>query len=771
MRNHIAFKFIALLLCAATLALSLGCGAAVFVLGEMGLFSGSIEDMREDRLMLASEDLCRYFVTQYVWENLSDLPREAQVDLGLNHQLNHLLYSGYASIFQEGKYTYSIADDTGTVLAGEQQVPEKMKLFQGVWNVDYPVLVGAAQYPPEDVPNPTEITFPPENSIPDETTVEQQVYVAGQIPPEWMEYPNILVTLQDGTQVLYFYRYQNSPTYTVSLYYTDDAFPSYTAADWQLLEVAQKNSGNLLLGLFGSLLLFAIFFVYLCCSAGRKPGNDQVQPGGLNTLPLDLYALAVGLGCFGCGFCVYHGFYSLDRSHLGESFVPQVLLIAAAVFAACLLGVAWLYAFAAQVKVKNGYFWKHSVTGFCLISCLKLPGAIWRFSKQYLFPWLRSFFTWLGRAIVAVYNFLLGIVALLWGYFGRLCRTLWQKLRQALHWCTQALHRVYAMLPLTCQWLAVGVALVIVLIIAVASYYQTPAVFLLCVGISLGIIFYGAHAFGILLESVKRMSKGDLNTKVSTQFLTGSFREFAGDLNALADVAVVAAQKQMRSERMKTELITNVSHDIKTPLTSLINYVDLLQQPHSDEEEAQYLEVLERQSQRLKKLIEDLMEMSKASTGNLTVDIRQVDAVEAITQALGEFSDKLDAQGLIPVFHAPEKPVHIKADGRLTWRVLSNLLSNAVKYALPGTRLYVDLVQLDGKVLISLKNISREQLNVDAEELMERFVRGDSSRNTEGSGLGLNIARSLMEVQHGQLQLLIDGDLFKATLIFPGVEG
>ena len=234
-------------------------------------------------------------------------------------------------------------------------------------------------------------------------------------------------------------------------------------------------------------------------------------------------------------------------------------------------------------------------------------------------------------------------------------------------------------------------------------------------------------------------------------------------------MAVVAAQKQLKSERMKTELITNVSHDIKTPLTSIINYVDLLQKPHTEQQQEQYLEVLDRQSQRLKKLIDDLMEMSKASTGNMAVDVMKVDAAEAVNQALGEFADKLEKAQLIPVFRQPEEPVYMMADGRLVWRVMSNLLSNAVKYALPGTRVYIDLQKVDSKVILSLKNISREELNVQTDELLERFVRGDASRNTEGSGLGLNIAKSLMELQKGQLQILVDGDLFKVTLIFPGV--
>ena len=218
---------------------------------------------------------------------------------------------------------------------------------------------------------------------------------------------------------------------------------------------------------------------------------------------------------------------------------------------------------------------------------------------------------------------------------------------------------------------------------------------------------------------------------------------------------------------MKTELITNVSHDIKTPLTSIINYVDLLEKPHTEEEQKAYVEVLSRQSQRLKKLIDDLMEMSKASTGNIQVDIGEIDAVEAVTQALGEFADKLTAAGLTPVFHQSEENIMLLADGRLLWRAMSNVLSNAVKYALPGTRLYVDVSATQDKAIISFKNISGAQLNISAEELMERFVRGDCSRNTEGSGLGLNIAKSLMELQKGQLQLLVDGDLFKVTLVFP----
>jgi signal transduction histidine kinase len=230
---------------------------------------------------------------------------------------------------------------------------------------------------------------------------------------------------------------------------------------------------------------------------------------------------------------------------------------------------------------------------------------------------------------------------------------------------------------------------------------------------------------------------------------------------------MIAAENQTRSERMKSELITNISHDIKTPLTSIINFVDLLQKSPSEQDQEAYLQVLSRQSARMKKLIEDLVELSKANSGNITAHIVTLDAAESVNQALGEFSDKFAASQLEPVFQIPPTPISILADGRLVWRVLSNLMSNAVKYALPGTRLYIELTETENEAQLSLKNISREPLRISAEDLMERFVRGDVSRNSEGSGLGLNIAKSLMEIQNGQLQLQLDADLFTVTLVFP----
>ncbi len=247
--------------------------------------------------------------------------------------------------------------------------------------------------------------------------------------------------------------------------------------------------------------------------------------------------------------------------------------------------------------------------------------------------------------------------------------------------------------------------------------------------------------------------------------------EHAGQLNDLGSAINTAVDERLKSERMKAELITNVSHDLKTPLTSIINYVGLLKKEDIQGEKArEYIEVLDRKSQRLKKLTEDLVEASKASTGALTVTPERLGVVQLVNQALGEYSEKLETANLQLVVSMTEEEVYVKADGRHFWRILDNLMGNCVKYAMPGTRVYLDLVSWDGYVTLSLKNISAGQLNIPAEQLMERFVRGDESRTTEGSGLGLSIARSLTELQGGLFRLEVDGDLFKAVVSFPQVK-
>lgn len=469
----------------------------------------------------------------------------------------------------------------------------------------------------------------------------------------------------------------------------------------------------------GSLLLFAVAFIFLMLIAG-KDKTGKVNPKALNRLPLDLYLAVAGfvsvIGCIGAYELLDSLFYSDGYNVL----ITILLCVCGTVVAT--VDIGFFMAVAAQIKCMNGFWWRHSLCG----RLLKLG---WK---------------------------LLGIA---YGYIKKLCYRVAHVIRKTME-----------MLPVVWKWIVAGGILGIILLFicatSTAHWYSVFPLVVWCLAFAMVVIYCG-YSYGIILKGINRLKAGDLNEKINTQWLYGSFKTIAEDLNALADVVAIAAEKQLKAERMKTELITNVSHDIKTPLTSVINYVDLLQQPHTEEEGQQYLEVLSRQSSRLKKLVEDLMDMSKASSGNITVNTAKMDAVEAVNQALGEFADKFDNAQLTPVFRSSQPQMPVLADGRLTWRVLSNLLGNVVKYALPGTRVYLDLKQEDRWIVLSIKNISREELNITAEELTERFVRGDASRNTEGSGLGLNIAQSLMRLQRGNMEVIVDGDLFKVTLAFP----
>ena len=516
---------------------------------------------------------------------------------------------------------------------------------------------------------------------------------------------------------------------------------------YELVGMFAGHGVALMLGMALGLVLFAALAVFLCSVAGRKPDSTEIKAGGFNALPLDLYGGGVLALCIALGYLAVE---VIPRAQDVTTVLAAMLLLG---YGGCVLVVCFCFAVAAQVKMGNWHWLRNSIVGRCISVALEIIRGIF-----HLIPTLWSFAL---RIVKDIFKVVSALAVLLWSWLKKCLTVTGRLLKKCLVLCEKTL----SLLPLTWQWIVVGGALALMLLISVANNSEGWAV--LWGLASLTTILYGSNCFGRLLEGAKRMRSGDLESKVDDKYLVGCFREFAGELNGLADVAMVAAQNQLKSERMKTELITNVSHDIKTPLTSIINYVDLLEKPHTEEEQKAYVEVLSRQSQRLKKLIDDLMEMSKASTGNIQVEIAEIDAVETVTQALGEFSDKLTAAGLTPVFHQSEENIMLLADGRLLWRAMSNVLSNAVKYALPGTRLYVDVSATQDKAIISFKNISGAQLNISAEELMERFVRGDCSRNTEGSGLGLNIAKSLMELQKGQLQLLVDGDLFKVTLVFP----
>ncbi len=268
-----------------------------------------------------------------------------------------------------------------------------------------------------------------------------------------------------------------------------------------------------------------------------------------------------------------------------------------------------------------------------------------------------------------------------------------------------------------------------------------------------------------LRDGAKRIAAGKLDEPVEEKYLMAGYKLFARDLNSVGQSIHLAVEERMKSERMKTQLITNVSHDIKTPLTSIINYVDLLgKEDASQEDKKEYLEILSKQSGRLKKLIQDLIDASKASSGAMEVELTDTDLITLAKQVAGEYHDKFEEAGLNVVMKNMDDQRPVKADNNLLWRVMDNLFNNTLKYAMPGTRVYLETGEKDGKAFFSMINISKDELGVSEDELMERFVRGDESRNTEGSGLGLSIARSLMELMGGSLSIKIDGDMFKAVI-------
>ena len=728
MKNSITLKFIAFVLCACSLVSIIFSGFGIAFMQGYNLYLTPLETLQQEQFNFASATLADYYAQWHAAESLSNAPDRLLSSLFSSYYVNHVGNEYAVEIYEDAQLAYTVNDPDA--LKGQRYE------FTYTISPKYPIVTGTVTYsePAVTVPDgwiraesAAETTPAPDTASeePIITSYDEAISrVADQEVLYTEEYSDEYIDSYGYWQEqVYTINYYAGPTYEVKVYLSD-----YTIvdADFMLVSVLYPYRNRYIPMLLCALVVFIVTSVYLCTAAGRNR-KGEIHLAAINRIPLDLYLLiCVGLVLLLIMPVVWlfeAAVYQLPYNIWDN---PQLCLLICTLcgFGISTLIIGFLYAFAAQVKASNNYWIRHSVIGW---ACGLIGKALRWFSRGF-------------------------------GYFFRGCRA------------------VVRMLPIIWQWLLTAGIMVFVLFITLLltfgnSYVRTNGFFLLVLLLEIigciAVVCYGAWCFGTLLKSARNMAQGNLNYQIDTRYLFGCFKDFALQLNSLAGAAQVAAERQMKSERMKTELITNVSHDIKTPLTSIINYVDLMKKPHSEEDHAAYLDVLERQSQRLKKLIDDLMEMSKASSGNMTVEIGQVDAVEAVNQALGEFSDKLEQVNLTPVFRHPNSPVIMQADGRLVWRVLSNLLSNAIKYAMPDTRLYIDLMVLQGNAVLAIKNISRDQLNVNADELMERFVRGDTSRNTEGSGLGLNIAKSLVELQNGQMHLMVDGDLFKVTLIFP----
>ena len=476
-----------------------------------------------------------------------------------------------------------------------------------------------------------------------------------------------------------------------------------------------------LVGAVGTLACLVFAFV----SAGRRKGREGASLNAVDRLPLDLYAAICWAAVFGLLLAVVAVADNMTDNTwpflVTRNGVMFAVTVAICAYTGILIALAPLLSFATRLKVGGGIWWRNTLICWVCRLC-------WRFVK-----WC-------------------------WILVKRFCGWVWYMTKKI------------PIVPRTAIIMAAILFFNFLLMVWNMNVYGDAFVWFLLFILSLVIFVaacFGAWQMKSLKAAGERMARGEIDEKIDTQHMYWEFKHHAENLNSIGDGMAAAVEQRMKSERLKTELITNVSHDIKTPLTSIVNYVDLLQKPHTPEQEAEYLEVLDRQSKRLKKLTEDLVEASKASTGNMNVNIERTNTREIIEQSLAEYGRRMEQGNLSVIVKIPEEPPQAMADGRLLWRVLDNLFNNVVKYALPGTRVYITSELDGGDAVISVKNISRDPLNISAEELMERFVRGDASRHTEGSGLGLNIVQSLVTLMYGKFSLSVDGDLFKAEIRLP----
>ncbi len=676
MKHSLTLKFIVILLTALSVISALAGGIGIIAMENANLYVDDVSKLQDLEYESIAKTIAQDYANLYAVETYGNLPYLLERSL-YNHPEERGDADHWAvAMFEADNQVANAGSVSGNVAFTKTFTIQPL----------YPIV----DLPQEDTKEDSQETTEP--TKPDTSPTD---YLYRETETIW----------ENGRLASYTLYYYEAPEYTVTVSLQPNVLIN---SKLQILTDMFPYRYTFIGILAAGLILFAAGLSYLCIHAGRTE-DGAIRPGGLNRLPLDIYAVLVGVSVTGLVLLLRRLSVWINNAgpHLGN-----LSLIGSVFVAICVLALALILAFAAQVKVGDGFWWKHTLIG-------RLLGLLLRF----------------------------------------------------LRFLAQSCSRVVALIPVMWHWFVTGILLAassaVLLVLAQSIGGIFIALLILDILICIGFLFYCGYAIGSLIRGVQQMCNGDLQCKVSTKYLHGSFEALAQHLNALSETAMIAAENQMRSERMKSELITNISHDIKTPLTSIINFVDLLQKAPTEQESEEYLQVLSRQSARMKKLIEDLMELSKANSGNITAHIAKLDAAESVNQALGEFSDKFAAAQLEPVFQIPQTPIAMLADGRLVWRVLSNLMSNAVKYAMPGTRLYIELTEAGDEVYLSLKNISREPLSISTEDLMERFVRGDVARNSEGSGLGLNIAKSLMEIQNGQLQLQLDGDLFKITLVFP----
>lgn len=459
---------------------------------------------------------------------------------------------------------------------------------------------------------------------------------------------------------------------------------------------------------FGS-VLWLIGMVWLTVTAGRKPKDEEIHLNGFDRWYTEIAAgTVIGIWLAGTiisGTLIANS--SLGYSHAVVTVIVTCLICGTYTMAWFLLGYLSLIR-----RIKAGTLWKNSL--------------------------IRKVLKWIGKCSGKLVDFARAF-----------SRNTAEKIKVLL---VGGAFLFLQFLIIGCGFTGAGVFLIILLIVDAAAVI---------------FIIRKADGLDLIMDGLKKISDGELQYKIKTDTLTGKQKVMAEYINNIGSGLDAAVENSLKKERMQTELITNVSHDLKTPLTSIINYVDLMKRENpTDPKIQEYLRILDEKSQRLKVLTEDVVEASKASTGNIKLEMNDIDFVEMVQQVIGEFEEKFQEKNLTMMVHFTDEPSIIYADGQRMWRVLENVFGNVVKYAMEGTRVYAEISNRNKKVTFSLKNISAQPLNISADELTERFIRGDVARNTEGSGLGLSIAKSLTELQGGEFKLYLDGDLFKVMITF-----
>ena len=456
--------------------------------------------------------------------------------------------------------------------------------------------------------------------------------------------------------------------------------------------------------IFGS-VLWLIGMVWLTVTAGRRPEDEEIHLNGFDRWYTEIAAGTV-IGIWLAGTIISGTL--IANSSLGYSHVVVTVIVI------CLIcgtyTMAWfLIGYLSLVRrIKAGTLWKNSL--------------------------IRKVLKWIGKCSGKLADFARAF-----------SRNTAEKIKVLL----------------------VGGAFLFLQFLIIGCVFSGAGVFLLALmAVDVAVMIFAirkADGLDLIMDGLKKISDGELQYKIKTDTLTGKQKVMAEYINNIGSGLDAAVENSL----MQTELITNVSHDLKTPLTSIINYVDLMKRENpTDPKIQEYLRILDEKSQRLKVLTEDVVEASKASTGNIKLEMNDIDFVEMVQQVIGEFEEKFKEKNLTMMVHFTDEPSIIYADGQRMWRVLENVFGNVVKYAMEGTRVYAEISNRNKKVTFSLKNISAQPLNISADELTERFIRGDVARNTEGSGLGLSIAKSLTELQGGEFKLYLDGDLFKVMITF-----